>query len=400
MRDAEAQLIHDMRNTAMVLREAADQLHQQGDVLSPAAVAHLTAMLARRSDMLVQLLGDLTTSHLAGRSDLDLSLQEVSLPAICSDVVAGRHPSVGRRIRVDVGEDALVVADPLRLTQVLDNLITNALRYGGPEVWVRARREGSTVRLTVSDDGPGVPTGLVGTLFDAYVHGSASHELGGSGLGLRIVRQLCEAMSGTIEYDGSDGASFTARFPALPFAAAPLGDDAAGAGHSVVFWDSEDALTQSLVPFLAHGLIRGEAVVVAATAAHHALLEEGLAALGIDASASIASGQYLPLDADRLKQELPRHGRIESARFDALVGDAVREVSRRWRSMRFFGEVVDLFWRSQEDDLALELESCWNRLLADLPFPLLCAYELTAGEPAPTLCGCHDRVVPARPPAA
>ena len=87
------------------------------------------------------------------------------------------------RITVDVADDALVVADPTRITQVLDNLVTNALRYGGPDVQVRAVREGAHVILTVSDDGPGIPEDLVDTLFDAYVHGRTSHGLGGSGLG-------------------------------------------------------------------------------------------------------------------------------------------------------------------------------------------------------------------------
>ena len=61
MRDVEAQLIHDMQNTAMVLREAASQLHQNRETLPPGVVAHLTEMMARRSDMLVRLLGDLST---------------------------------------------------------------------------------------------------------------------------------------------------------------------------------------------------------------------------------------------------------------------------------------------------------------------------------------------------
>ena len=117
---------------------------------------------------------------------------------------------------MDVAPDAVVIADPVRVTQVLDNLVTNAIRYGGQNVHVSAERAGSSVRLTVSDDGIGVPDELVDTLFDAYVHGTASHALGGSGLGLLIVRQLCEAMNGTIEYDGTNGTRFTATLARPP----------------------------------------------------------------------------------------------------------------------------------------------------------------------------------------
>ena len=213
MKDVEAQLIHDMQNTAMVLREAATQLNENRDTLPPGVVAHLCEMLARRSDMLVRLLGDLSTSHLAQRGELDLSLQKVSLSDICGELLSERRPVIGGRLTVDVADDALVVADPLRVTQVLDNLVTNALRYGGPNVHVSTARDGASVQLIVHDDGPGVPDDLVHTLFRAYVRGAASHGLGGSGLGMLIVRQLCEAMSGTIEYDGSQGARFTATSP-------------------------------------------------------------------------------------------------------------------------------------------------------------------------------------------
>jgi hypothetical protein len=395
MRDAEAQLIHDMQNTAMVLREAAGQLHEQRDSLPPAAVAHLTAMLARRSDMLVQLLGDLSTSHLAGRGELDLSLQAVSLPSICGDLVAERRPAVGSRVTVEVAEDALVLADPIRVTQVLDNLLVNALRYGGPDVRVHAERAAAHVLLTVSDDGPGVSDDLQGRLFDAYAHGASSHGLGGSGLGLRIARQLCEAMGGTIEYARPGRTAFTVRLPALPTSSTSLVPDEAHRGHAVTFWHSDDGLAERLVPFVAHGLTAGEAVVVTATRAHQDLLATRLEELGIDATTAAASGQYVPLDAEALHTELPRRHHIDRDRFDALVGETVQRISHRWRGFRVFGEIVDLYWRRWDDHLAFELESCWDELRTDVPFPLLCAYELPDGGKAPALCECHDAVIPA-----
>lgn len=395
MRDVEAQLIHDMQNTATVLREAASQLHRNRETLPPGVVAHLTEMMDRRSEMLVRLLGDLATSHLAERGELELSLQKVSLPDVCRDLLEERQPVVGSsRITVDVAADALVVADPTRITQVLDNLVTNALRYGGPDVQIRAVREGAHVLLTVSDDGPGIPDELVDTLFDAYVHGRASHGLGGSGLGLLIVRQLCEAMSGTIEYDDSNRTTFTATFPALPVPTQELDPDVAS-GHSVAFWHTDENLAESLVAYVANGLAAGEAVVVAATPAHHELLEERLATIGIDAAAAHASGQYLPLDADALHSHLPRLHHIDHERFESIIGEAVERVSRHWLGFRVFGEIVDLYWRSDHDHLALELEACWNELRRRLPFPLLCAYELAPGEKAGAICDCHDAVVSA-----
>ena len=79
--------------------------------------------------------------------------------------------------------------------------------------------------------------------------------------------------------------------------------------------------------YVANGLVAGEAVVVAATPAHHELLEERLAAIGIDAAAAHASGQYLPLDADALHGHLPRQHHIDPERFESIIGEAVERVA-------------------------------------------------------------------------
>ena len=92
MRDVDAELIHDMQNTATVLHEAAAQLHENRTSLPPGVVAHLAEMMVRRSDMLVRLLGDLSTSHLAERDQLDLSLERVSLQDICRQLLTKSRP--------------------------------------------------------------------------------------------------------------------------------------------------------------------------------------------------------------------------------------------------------------------------------------------------------------------
>jgi anti-sigma regulatory factor (Ser/Thr protein kinase) len=393
MRDAEAQLIHDMRNTAMVIREAASQLHENLETLPPGVVVHLTEMLSRRSDMLVRLLGDLSTSHLSDRGELGVSLQPVALAEICDELLAERQPTVTTQITIQVPEDAVVIGDPVRITQVLDNLVTNAIRYGGPNVLVSATREGGHVSLTVGDDGPGVANELVGTLFDAYVHGATSRSLGGSGLGLLIVRQLCDAMGGTIQYDDSLGTRFTATFAAVPAPSGELAADVAQAGHSVTFWHTDEGLMDSVLAFVVHGLAAGEAVVVAATPSHRRLLEAELVGRGIDLGAVTASGQYITLDAEAIHNALPRGGHIDRQDFQSLVGQALDDLSSHWRSFRVFGEIVDLYWRRGDGHLALELEACWNRLRAGSPFPLLCGYELAAGESTDAVHGCHDLVV-------
>jgi two-component sensor histidine kinase len=395
VRDVDAELIHDMQNTATVLHEAASQLHENRTTLPPGVVAHLAEMMVRRSDMLVRLLADLSTSHLAERDELDICLERVALPDICQELLEERAPGADTHITVDVTPDAVVVGDPVRITQVLDNLVTNALRYGGPNVHVSASRVDSSVRLTVSDDGAGVPPDMVDALFQAYVHGEASHSLGGSGLGLLIVRQLCEAMGGTIEYDDAQGTRFTVTLPALPVPTAEISADVAGAGHSVALWHTEERLAESLVAYVANGLADGEAVLVATTPSHLRLLESGLDAIGIDHAAATATGQLVVFDADALHEELPGFHHIDRERFDALIGRTIERVSNRWSSFRVFGEIVDLYWRRSEVNLALELETCWNDLRARVPFALMCGYEVAPGENAAPICACHEAILAA-----
>lgn len=384
-----------MQNAAAVVRAVAHELQDDGGSLSAPMVDHLHDMLARRTDMLVKLLGDLATSNLADRDALAIALQSVSVVDVCDELLAERSLD-DTRITLQVPEDTAVVADPLRITQVMDNLITNALRYGGPHILVGAVRDGASVRLSVTDDGDGIPEELAASLFDAYKRGSASPRLGGSGLGLSIVRQLCEAMNGRIEYDRVGGTRFTIVLPAVPQVdRRGLVPDVAPAGHSVAFWTNEDSLTEQLVAYVAHGLANAEGVVVAVTGAHRVLLEDGLRELGIDVDATVESGQYLPLDAEHLHEALEVEQQIDHAEFDRMIGGAARAMSDRWQAFRVYGEIVDLYWRRRDEHLALDLESCWNELRRRVPFPLLCAYELTDGNTSRSVSACHDVVLPA-----
>jgi signal transduction histidine kinase len=97
------------------------------------------------------------------------------------------------------------VADPGRVRQILRNLLTNAMRYGGPTVRVVSGARIDSVWLEIRDDGDGVPTDLAGTIFEPY---GTAHQgvLGSVGLGLSVSRQLAELMRGELTYrrDGNE----------------------------------------------------------------------------------------------------------------------------------------------------------------------------------------------------
>ncbi len=112
-------------------------------------------------------------------------------------------------------EQLELLGDPDRLTQLSRNLIANAVRAAGrPEgVRLEARRDGTWLEWTVSDDGPGIPEEVMPRLFEKFVKGKG----GGSGLGLAIAAQIVAAHKGRIRAENlsGGGARFTVRLPAL-----------------------------------------------------------------------------------------------------------------------------------------------------------------------------------------
>ncbi len=390
MRNIEAQLIHDMTNAATVIRGAAETLHASARTMPPDAVEEITAMLTRRTDMLIRLLEDLATVHAIDRGDLGLQLQGVNLTETLRDVVADNRGRVAGTLSVDIDPDARVLADPMRLSQILDNLLSNAARYGGDNVRLRAWTDGPVVRISVSDDGAGVPPELVGSLFDLYSRGDTSRKLGGSGLGLAIVQQLCRVMGGSIEYDDRVGTAFIATLPAVPTSGSPSAEDARD-GHTVSFWVDDPSLADTVADFTTNGLLRGEAVVLAITHPHRELIEERLVARGFDLVVAARVGQYLVLDATEVHAALVRQGHIDPERFEEIIGARVRTVDARWQTLRLFGEIVDLYWRTGRGHLALELEACWSRLRSEVDFSLCCGYEVSAGQDR--VCDWHEAVL-------
>ena len=121
------------------------------------------------------------------------------------------------RVRFRVPPDLpLVPADARLLHHILLNLLTNAAVHGAGLVSITGERTRHTVRLSVADQGPGLPSGGTDGLFQAFARGTGSDETGGSGLGLAIARSFAGAMDVTVSArDAEDGgAVFTLEFPA------------------------------------------------------------------------------------------------------------------------------------------------------------------------------------------
>src|SRR5204862_5507355 len=106
--------------------------------------------------------------------------------------------------------------DPLRIEQVVANLVTNAIKYGrGKPIELSVTRNGSVARLRVRDHGIGVPAEVRERIFDRFTRAVSVREYGGLGLGLFISKDIVEAHGGTIRVtsDSGDGATFEVELP-------------------------------------------------------------------------------------------------------------------------------------------------------------------------------------------
>jgi signal transduction histidine kinase len=142
-------------------------------------------------------------------------VEAVDVGELVHDVVAA-HAVRGADVVADAGDGGLVVeGDPVRLHQVLDNLLANALAYAGAtRVTVRAARSEKAVRVTVSDAGPGIGESDIDRIFELGVRLDSTTR--GSGLGLALARTIVEAHGGELTVDSAlgVGSTFTISLPA------------------------------------------------------------------------------------------------------------------------------------------------------------------------------------------
>jgi signal transduction histidine kinase len=153
---------------------------------------------------------------------LRLNRSVVDLGDIVASVADGFEPEAEKRrvrLTIDVQERLLVNGDPLRLRQVATNLIGNALRYtqAGGHVHVCTERRNGFGYFTVVDNGRGIPTELIPTIFECFQQGNDA-AMEGLGLGLYIVRKLVELHGGAVSVESEGrghGSKFTVALPTV-----------------------------------------------------------------------------------------------------------------------------------------------------------------------------------------
>ena len=150
-----------------------------------------------------------------------VALGEVRIAPIVDEIVAAQRPSAERHAQelvTLVAADATVAVRPRMLRVLVENLLTNAIRYAGDgtRVTISARTEGDVVLLSVADNGRGVPSGELPRLFERFFRGDRARTTHGSGLGLAIVKHVVTQAGGDVEArpgPGSLGLEVRCTFP-------------------------------------------------------------------------------------------------------------------------------------------------------------------------------------------
>jgi signal transduction histidine kinase len=152
---------------------------------------------------------------------LRLEVSEFDLHEEATRVVDHWHPEHGGKIEVS-GSSAIAVGDRARTRQVIRNLISNALRYGGSSIEVTAANEGRIPTLAVSDDGPPLGADVEAQMFERYFSGTSEGLAPSMGIGLGLSRRLADAMDGALTFRRiGDRNTFTLSLPAATPTSAP-----------------------------------------------------------------------------------------------------------------------------------------------------------------------------------
>ena len=216
-----ATLGHELRSPLSALTMAAAVLKLRAG--ADDYVQRTVSTIERQCHHISRLVDDLLDVARIESGKLKLNVQSVDLRAMVADAVEGRRAEAKRRGQVlavfSTGNPIVVEGDPVRLVQVVSNLVDNAVKYtpDAGHITIAVTSEGDDAVVAVQDDGAGIPTGRFQSIFEPFVQLAESREArGGLGLGLALVRRLVELHGGRIDVASGGltrGTRFTVRLP-------------------------------------------------------------------------------------------------------------------------------------------------------------------------------------------
>jgi len=259
-----AVLGHELRNPLSPIVASLDLM----DLRDEPSSRRERAILRRQANHLKGLVDDLLDVSRIASGKLQVDRRPLDLAELVRHVTASFAQA---QVETEAPPALWVQGDEGRLTQVLNNLLSNAARFGQGSVRVVLSAEGGMAQLAVSDDGVGMDAAMLERVFDPFFQAPQplARHTGGLGLGLAIVRRIVELHGGTVRADSDgpgEGSRFTVLLP-LGARAAPRLEAAAAAETGkldVLLVDDNPDAAEATAAVLAH---LGHALRVAATAA-------------------------------------------------------------------------------------------------------------------------------------
>ena len=235
-----ATLAHELRNPLAPLRNS---LHILRLTTPSGAVDRIVEMMGRQVNHMVRLVDDLMEVSRITRGKIELRKVSCDLAEVARSAVETSTPIIeagGHRLDVDLPAESLVLdADPVRLAQVITNLLNNAAKYTaeGGRIGLSVRREGATAIVSVRDNGMGIPLDMQARVFDmfAQLDTAQARTQGGLGIGLTLARSLVGLHGGSVDVVSAGpgtGSEFVVRLP-LPTRQDSEAGSGEGTRHSV-----------------------------------------------------------------------------------------------------------------------------------------------------------------------
>lgn len=224
-RELIASVSHELRTPVATLRGYLESTVSHWNGTPPTTLRADLEVMERETIHLQALINDLFTLARAEVGKLDLYSESVDVGALVRRIAATQAPLAWQRGRVEVAADAssdpqLALADAGRLEQVVQNLLHNAIRHTPPGGIVALAvapdpDDAGMVRLQVNDTGEGIAEEDVPHIWERFYRGQTARTEGGTGLGLALVKELTEAMNGTVAVESTlgRGSCFTIRLP-------------------------------------------------------------------------------------------------------------------------------------------------------------------------------------------
>lgn len=210
---------HELRTPLSVVLGFSETLAKKATDFDPQQIADIAGRTYNAASRLERLINDLIQVSQAERRRLHIEMSATDIERVIEQV-SFETGEPEHKIVMDVDAELPPVwTDADRAVQILDNLVTNARKFSasGTEITISAHRSADGVVVAVSDEGRGIAREMQEKIFDPFfqVDQTATRHVGGLGIGLYLVRELCQRMDAAIEIESTPGlgSTFSVRFP-------------------------------------------------------------------------------------------------------------------------------------------------------------------------------------------